>query len=77
MNEKVMTMKQAISAHVKRGDTLFLGGMQHGEPVAAMHEIVRQKIDHLTVVPVLTLTLGTLIGCREPRSAVQAPCPRQ
>lgn len=39
-----MTMKEAISQFVKSGDTLFLGGMQHGEPSAAIHEIVRQKI---------------------------------
>ena len=62
MSEKVMTMKEAVGAYVKPGEVLFLAGMQHGEPVAAMHEIIRQKINHLTVVPVLTLTLGTLIA---------------
>ncbi len=62
MKNKVMTMKQAIKAHVKQGDTIFFAGMQHGEPVAAMHEIIRQRIDHLTVVPALTLCLGLMIA---------------
>jgi len=58
---KVMTLKEAISQNVKSGDLVFFGGAQHGVPTAAMHEIVRQKIDHLTVVCVLT-TVGILIG---------------
>lgn len=62
MDRKVMTMKEAIKAFVKPGDTVFFSGMQHGEPVAAMHEIVRQGIGHLTAVPALTLTLGVLIA---------------
>ena len=57
-----MTMNQAIKAYVNPGDTVFFAGMQHGEPVAAMHEIVRQGTGHLTVVPALTLTLGILIA---------------
>lgn len=62
MNSKVMSMKQAIEAFVKPGDTVFFSGMQHGEPVAAIHEIIRQKIGHLTIVPALTLTVGLLIA---------------
>ena len=62
MNDKVMTMKQAIKAFVKPGDKVFFAGMQHGEPVAAIHEIVRQKINHLTVIPALTLTFGVMVG---------------
>lgn len=58
---KVMTMKEAISQNVKSGNTVFFGGAQHGVPTSAMHEIVRQKIDHLSVVCVLT-TVGILIG---------------
>jgi len=57
-----MTMKQAIKTYVKQGETVFFAGMQHGEPVAAMHEIIRQRIDHLTVVPALTLCLGLMIA---------------
>ena len=56
-----MTMREAISSNVKSGNLLFFGGAQHGVPTSAMHEIVRQKIDHLTVVCVLT-TVGILIG---------------
>src|SRR4030042_2154928 len=59
---KVMTMKEAISKYVKSGNTLFISGMQHGEPSAAAHEIVRQRIDHLTLVACLTATVGQLIS---------------
>lgn len=62
MSNKVMTMKQAIQAYVKQGDMVFFAGMQHGEPVAAIHEIIRQRTDHLTVVPGLTLCLGLMIA---------------
>lgn len=59
---KVMTMKEAISRFVASSDILFLSGMQHGEPAAAIHEIVRQKIDHLTLVSALVATANLLIG---------------
>jgi len=59
---KVMMMKEAISKFVKSGDILFLSGMQHGEPSAAVHEIVRQKIDHLTLVSALLATGNLLVG---------------
>jgi glutaconate CoA-transferase subunit A len=59
---KVVSMRAAISNYVKSGDTLFLGGMQHGEPSAAIHEIVRQKIDHLKLVSALVTTSNLLVG---------------
>jgi glutaconate CoA-transferase subunit A len=59
---KVMTMKEAISRFVSPGDVLFISGMQHGEPSAAVHEIVRQKIDHLTLVSALVATTNLLVG---------------
>jgi len=59
---KVMTMKEAISRFVASSDILVLSGMQHGEPAAAIHEIVRQKIDHLTLVSALVATANLLIG---------------
>jgi glutaconate CoA-transferase subunit A len=62
MNSKIMTMNEAVKEYVKPGDTIFFAGMQHGEPVAAIHEIIRQKINHLTVVPALTLCLGLMIA---------------
>jgi glutaconate CoA-transferase subunit A len=60
--DKLMTMKEAISRFVRPGDTLFLSGMQHGEPSAAVHEIVRQKIGHLTLVCALVATNNLLVG---------------
>jgi glutaconate CoA-transferase subunit A len=56
-----MTMKEAVSRYVKSGDLLFISGAQHGAPAAAIAEIIRQKIDHLTVITCLTNT-NTLIG---------------
>ena len=58
---KVMNMKEAVSRNVKPGDLLFIGGAQHGTPSAAVAEIVRQKINHLTVISVLNNTTP-LIG---------------
>ncbi|MFO7996772.1 MAG: CoA-transferase [Dehalococcoidia bacterium] len=62
MDNKVMTMKQAISQFVSEGDTVFFGGMHHGEPSAAIHEILRQRIKHLTAIPTLTQGVSFLIG---------------
>ena len=59
---KVMTMTEAVSRYVKSGDTLFIAGMQHGEPSAAVHEILRQKIDHFTLVSALVATTSLMIG---------------
>jgi glutaconate CoA-transferase subunit A len=60
--DKVMTMQEAVSRYVKSGNTLFLGGMQHGEPSAAVREILRQRIDHLTTVACLVISIGQLIS---------------
>ena len=54
---KVMTMKEAVSNYVKSGDTIFIAGMQHGEPSAAVHEI-----DNLTLVSALVATSTLMIG---------------
>ncbi len=59
---KVMAMREAISGFVRSGQLVYLGGMQHGEPSAAIHEIVRQKIDHLKVVQTLVTTSNLLVG---------------
>lgn len=59
---KVMTMKEAISKFVHSGDTLFLSGAQHGEPSAAIHEIIRQRIDHLALICALVSTASLLMG---------------
>lgn len=55
-------MAEAIRRHVHAGDTVFFAGMQHGEPSAAIHEIVRQGIGRLTVVSALTHTVSLLLG---------------
>jgi glutaconate CoA-transferase subunit A len=57
-----MTMKEAISKLVHSGDTLFIAGCQHGEPSAAVHEIIRQRIDHLTLISALMTTTSFLVG---------------
>jgi len=59
---KVMTMKEAVSRFVHSGDTIFVSGCQHGEPTAAVYEIVRQKIDHMTLVCALTGSISFMIG---------------
>ncbi len=59
---KIMTMQEAISRYVKSGILLFIGGMQHGEPFAAVHEILRQRIDHLEIVSCLTISTNLLIS---------------
>ncbi|MFC1900456.1 CoA transferase subunit A [Chloroflexota bacterium] len=59
---KVMTMKEAISKYVHNGDTLFISGCQHGEPAAAVHEIIRRKIRHLTLICALANSSSLLIG---------------
>jgi glutaconate CoA-transferase, subunit A len=51
---KVMSMRDAITNFVKSGDLIFLSGAQHGSPTAAIAEILRQRIDHLSVVAVLS-----------------------
>jgi glutaconate CoA-transferase subunit A len=61
MSDKVMSMSEAVRKNVSPGDILFVGGAQHGTPSAAVAEIVRQKINHLTVIAVLNNTTP-LIG---------------
>lgn len=59
---KVCSLRDAIHRHVRPGSTVFFGGMQHGEASAAIHEIVRQRIDRLTVVSALTHSVALLLG---------------
>lgn len=61
MSDKVMTMQEAVSQNVKPGDLLFISGSQHGTPSAAVAEIARQRINHLTVISILANTT-LLIG---------------
>ena len=61
MANKVMKLDEAVRINVKAGDLLFIGGAIHGTPSAAISEIVRQRINHLTVVAILSNTMP-LIG---------------
>ena len=46
---KVVSMKEAIAAHVHTGDFLFIGGYVCRTPTSAIHEIIRQGVGDLTV----------------------------
>jgi len=46
---KVMSTKEAISKFVNPGDFLFIGGYICRTPFAAIHEIIRQRKDNLTI----------------------------
>ncbi|MBX7122806.1 MAG: hypothetical protein K1X42_11815 [Opitutaceae bacterium] len=61
-SNKVGSLAEAIRRHVLPGNTIFFGGMQHGEPSAAIHEIVRQRISGLTVVSALVHSVALLLG---------------
>lgn len=61
-SNKICSLSEAIAEHVKSGSSVFFGGMQHGEAAAAIHEIVRQKRDRLSVVSALTHTVALLLG---------------
>jgi glutaconate CoA-transferase subunit A len=48
--EKVLNLKEAVSKYISNGDMLCIANFLHAIPFAAIHEIIRQKIMHLTVV---------------------------
>lgn len=49
MKNKVLSMKDAVAAHVKDGDTVVIEGFTHLISFAAGHEIIRQKKKNLTL----------------------------
>lgn len=49
MKNKVLSMKDAIAAHVKDGDTVVIEGFTHLICFAAGHEIIRQGRKNLTL----------------------------
>jgi len=49
MDSKVVTMKEAIAAHVRDGDTVVIEGFTHLICFAASHEIIRQRRRDLTL----------------------------
>lgn len=44
------SLATAVADHVSDGDTVFLGGFGHAVPSAAVHELIRQRRRHLTLV---------------------------
>lgn len=46
---KVMTMKDAVAAHVHDDDFVYIGGYICRTPFSAVHEIIRQKKTGLTI----------------------------
>ena len=49
MHSKVVSMKDAIAAHVRDGDTVVIEGFTHLICFAAGHEIIRQRRKDLTI----------------------------
>ena len=49
MISKVVSMKDAVAAHVKDGDTVVIEGFTHLICFAAGHEIIRQRRKDLTI----------------------------
>ena len=49
MKNKVLSMHDAVAAHVKDGDTVVIEGFTHLICFAAGHEIIRQKKKNLTL----------------------------
>ena len=49
MHSKVVSMKDAIAAHVRDGDTVVIEGFTHLICFAAGHEIIRQQRKDLTI----------------------------
>ena len=47
--DKTTSLSEAISTHLHDGDTVALEGFGHLVPVAAAHEIIRQKFSNLTL----------------------------
>jgi len=48
-SDKLMTMKEAVSKHVKDDQAVYLAGFTHMIPFAAGHEIIRQNRKGLTL----------------------------
>lgn len=46
----LMSLKDAVAAHVRSGDSVAMEGFTHLIPFAASHEIIRQGIKNLTLI---------------------------
>ncbi len=63
---KLVTMKEAMSRFVRDGDTVAMEGFTHLIPVAAAHELMRQRRRNLTLVrltPDLIFDQMVAAGC--------------
>ena len=47
---QIMSLKEAVAAHVEDGDSVALEGFTHLIPYAAGHEIIRQGRKNLTLI---------------------------
>jgi glutaconate CoA-transferase subunit A len=47
---EVLTLREAVARHVHAGDRVAMEGFTHLIPFAAGHEVIRQGIDHLTLI---------------------------
>ena len=45
-----ISLKEGVSNTLKKGDTVCFEGFTHLIPHASAHEVVRQKIDNLTII---------------------------
>jgi len=64
MTDKLRSLKEAISEHVRPGDSVVLGACLEPEvPFAAAHEIIRQNITGLNMIaPISDVSTDMLIG---------------
>jgi glutaconate CoA-transferase subunit A len=61
---ELLTLADAISRHVRSGDTVALEGFTHLIPFAAGHEIIRQRLTDLTLIRMTPdLIYDQMIGC--------------
>lgn len=44
-----MSIREAIREYVKDGDVVYVGGLIHSEPYFAVHELIRQRKENLTI----------------------------
>lgn len=47
--DKSVSLSRAVSEYIKNGDTIFIGGFGHCVPFSLGHEILRQKLNSLTI----------------------------
>ena len=79
--DKRMSLKEAVAEFVHDGDTVYLGGFLQQDPMAAVHEVIRQGKRDLTVSKaggLLALDLLMGAGCvkKAITSYVWNPLPR-